>query len=131
MRLLLDTEIWLWSLSEPERMSDEARRALEDVDNKLYLSAASSWEISIKAALGKLPLPDVPARFISSRMARMGVLGLAIEHAHTWRVYDLPAHHKDPFDRLIVAQAIVEDITVVSADGQFRKYAVKLLWGGR
>ncbi len=131
MRLLLDTEVWLWSLTAPERMSDEARDALEDASNELYLSAASSWEISIKAALGKLPLPDAPARFVSSRMAQMGVRGLAVEHPHAWRVYDLPAHHKDPFDRLLIAQAQVEDLTIVSADPQFRNYPVKLLWGGR
>lgn len=131
MRLLLDTEIWLWSLTTPERMSDEARDALEDAANEQYLSAASSWEISIKAALGKLPLPDAPARFVPSRMARMGVHGLAVEHPHAWRVYDLPPHHKDPFDRLLIAQALVEDLTIVSADLQFRNYAVKLMWGGR
>ena len=130
MRLLLDTEIWLWSLTTPERMSDGARDALEDAANELCLSAVSAWEISIKAALGKLALPDAPARYIPSRMAQMGVQGLAVEHPHAWRVYDLPVHHKDPFDRLLIAQALVEDMTVVSADPQFRNYTVKLLWGG-
>ena len=61
----------------------------------------------------------------------MGVVGLPVEHPHAWRVYDLPSHHKDPFDRLLVAQALVEDLTIVSADPQFRSYPVKLLWGGR
>lgn len=69
MRLLLDTEIWLWSLTAPERLSDNARRALEDAANDLFLSAASSWEISIMVARGLLPLPDTPARYVPSRMA--------------------------------------------------------------
>ena len=131
MRLLLDTEIWLWSLTAPERMSDDARLAVEDSANDLFLSAASAWEISIKASIGKLPLPDVPARYIPSRMAQTGVFGLAVEHAHACRVYDLPAHHRDLFDRLLVAQAQVENMTMVSADLQLRSYAVNLLWGGR
>lgn len=131
MKLLLDTEIWLWSLTAPERMNDVARLALEDPSHDLFLSAASAWEVCIKAALGKLPLPEHPSRYIPSRMAHMGVEGLAVEHAHTWRVYDLPLNHKDPFDRLLIAQAQAEDMTLVSADPQFRSYAVKLLWGGQ
>ena len=131
MRLLLDTGVWLWSLTEPERLNDEARAALEDASNELLLSAASAWEISIKAALGRLPLPEPPSRYIPGRMARTGVTGLAVEHAHAWRVYDLPVHHKDPFDRLLVAQAQAEGLTVVTADARFRSYEVTLLWAGR
>ncbi len=130
MRILLDTEAWLWSLTEPERLNAKARTLIADRANTLYLSAASSWEIAIKSALGKLPLPESPVTYIPSRMAAQGINSLPIEHAHALRIYDLPAHHRDPFDRLIIAQSQIENLPVMTADRIFKDYAVSLVWCG-
>jgi len=102
MRFLLDTQCWLWMQAEPDRFSPETRKLLLDPSNELFLSAASSWEIAIKYALGKLPLPEPPSTYVPSRMQSSGVIGLAIEHAHALHVESLPSHHRDPFDRLLV-----------------------------
>jgi PIN domain nuclease of toxin-antitoxin system len=99
---------------------------LEDPANEIFFSAASSWEIAIKYALGKLPLPEPPRRYVPSRMATSGSRGLAVEHAHTLRVAELPRHHRDPFDRLLVAQAQVEKLVVVTVDRQFEPYDIQV-----
>src|SRR5215813_13945607 len=108
MRILLDTQIWLWLCKSPERVSKRTLRQLEDERNELLLSAASVWEIAIKYALGKLPLPSPPARYVPSRMASTRTTSLAVDQAHALRVATLPPHHRDPFDRILVAQALVE-----------------------
>ncbi len=121
MNLLLDTQIFLWMNFELVRLS-AIRAMLEDNSNKLLLSAASSWEIAIKYGLGKLWLPEPPSSYVPSRMALGGVTGLAIEHSHTLAVADLPEHHRDPFDRLLVAQAKVANLRIVSSDDVFANY---------
>ena len=126
MRLLVDTHVWLWLQVAPERLGD-ALRECEDPANQLLLSAASSWEIAIKWALGKLPLPEPPATYVPDRIVSSGVTPLAVEHAHTLAVADLPAHHHDPFDRLLVAQAQTEGATLLTADPQLDSYEVDLL----
>ena len=100
---------------------------LEDPGNTLYLSAASVWEIVIKHAAGRLRLPAPPDAFIPSWMARDGFTGLAIEHAHVLQVANLPPHHRDPFDRILVAQAQVERLPVMTADAQFDAYPVSVI----
>ena len=129
MKILLDTQIFLWALTAPARLGQNAQSLLRRKENQLYLSAASSWEISIKAALGKLPLPEPPDTYISSRMANLKILPLTIKHHHTFKVYTLPLHHRDPFDRILIAQAQTESLYLMSADGQFKRYEVDLLWG--
>jgi PIN domain nuclease of toxin-antitoxin system len=126
VRFLVDTRCWLWLQASPERLAPEVLSLLESSSNDLVLSAASSWEISIKYALGKLPLPEPPSRYIPSRMASSGSSGLAVEHAHAIRVAELPPHHRDPFDRLLVAQAQIEKLVLLTADRQFESYDVKL-----
>jgi PIN domain nuclease of toxin-antitoxin system len=126
VRFLVDTHCWLWLQASPERLAPEVLSLLESSSNDLVLSAASSWEISIKYALGKLPLPEPPSRYIPSRMASSGSSGLAVEHAHAIRVAELPPHHRDPFDRLLVAQAQIEKLVLLTADRQFESYDVKL-----
>ena len=128
MRLLLDTHCWLWMLAAPERFSASALALLEDRRNELLLSAASSWEIAIKYALGRLPLPAPPAEYVPQRMRSSGVLALAVEHAHALRVAALPPHHADPFDRLLVAQAILEGLPILTVDRQLEAYGVELVW---
>ena len=126
MKLLLDTHVWLWLQASPDRIEPGTLTQLEDVSNELLLSAASSWEIAIKYALGKLPLPLPPEEFVPGRMERSQVRGLPIEHRHALHVATLPAHHRDPFDRLLIAQAQLEGLPVVTADRQFEEYEVEV-----
>jgi len=126
MRFLVDTQCWLWLQASPERLLPEVVSLLEDPANDLLLSAASSWEVAIKYALGKLPLPEPPARYVPARMAASGTRGLAVEHAHALRVAELPTHHRDPFDRLLIAQAQIEKLVLVTVDRQFERYEVRI-----
>lgn len=127
MRVLLDTHCWLWMLVEPERFAPATVELLENEETVLYLSAASSWEIAIKYALGKLRLPDPPPEFVPDRMLASGVTGLPIQHRHALAVATLPLIHRDPFDRLLVAQAIVEDLPILTADAGLARYDVEIL----
>lgn len=124
MRVLLDTECWLWMALTPERLSASSRALVESTANELYLSAASAWEIAIKHALGKLRLPEAPAQYVPARMPLLRTSPLSVEHAHALRVSILPPHHRDPFDRLLIAQAQVEDLPVLTADRVFSRYDV-------
>lgn len=126
MKLLLDTQCWLWMLVSPGKFRDETRAMLADTSTELLLSAASAWEISIKYALGKLPLPGPPTEYVLSRMASSGTSGLPVEHVHALHVAELPPHHRDPFDRLLIAQARIEEIPILSADEAFTLYDVDL-----
>jgi len=128
MNLLLDTQAWLWMQVEPERFSPEARSQLEDLGNDLLLSAASSWEIAIRFALGRLPLPVPPSEYVPSRLESSGVTPLRIEHGHALMVAELPLHHRDPFDRLLIAQAKAEGVTILTADRAFEPYEVPVIW---
>jgi PIN domain nuclease of toxin-antitoxin system len=130
VRILLDTQCWLWMQAAPERLSAAAREMIEDPEPQLLLSAASSWEIAIKFALGKLDLPLPPAEYVPSRMASSGVEGLPVDHSHALEVAALPDHHRDPFDRLLVAQARVEKLSILTADRQLEAYEVDLIWAG-
>jgi len=127
VRVLLDTQCWLWMQAEPDRFRSETRKLLLDPSNELFLSAASSWEIAIKYALGKLPLPEPPSTYVPSRMQSSGVIGLAIEHAHALHVESLPPHHRDPFDRLLVAQAQLEALPIMTADHVLASYSVTIV----
>ncbi len=127
MRILLDTQCWLWMVAASDRFDASTRQLLLDEDNDLILSAASSWEIAIKYALGKLPLPSAPADYVPSRMIATGVSGLPVEHRHALQVSRLPLLHGDPFDRLLVAQAQIERLTLLTADRQLEGYDVELL----
>ncbi len=127
MTLLLDTQVWLWMQVSPERIISDVRDRLADGDVGLLLSAASSWEIAIKHALGKLALPEHPRDYVPSRMRSGTVTGLPVSHAHALQVATLPPHHRDPFDRLLVAQAQLEGLTLVTADRVLERYDVPLL----
>lgn len=124
MKILLDTHVWLWWLSEPERLPGAIREALEDGENPLYLSVLTSWEIAIKYATGKLPLPEPPLVFVEKRLQRDGLQTLHIEHRHALAVAQLPMHHHDPFDRLLIAQARDESMVLATVDAKIKAYEV-------
>ncbi|SON60207.1 hypothetical protein MSIMFI_01701 [Mycobacterium simulans] len=126
-RYLVDTHVWLWIQSEPDRLRDETRAIVADVRNNVLFSAASAWEIAIKYRLGKLALPEAPASYVPDRMRRSGTAALPVEHAHVLRTAELPDHHRDPFDRVLVAQAQLLDLTVVTADDQLSAYDVAVV----
>ncbi|HXU46002.1 MAG TPA: type II toxin-antitoxin system VapC family toxin [Thermoanaerobaculia bacterium] len=128
MRILLDTHCWLWMQADSKRLSQPTRALLQDPDNQLFLSAASSWEIAIKYALGKLPLPLPPVEYVLSRMETSGTTPLPVQHSHALHVGSLPHHHADPFDRLLIAQAQLENLELLTVDRQFEAYEVGLLW---
>ena len=128
MLLLLDTHTWLWWQSEPSRLGERCRSVLTDPDQTLLFSAASSWEIAIKFALKKLTLPEAPDQFVPKRLAQASITPLPVEHAHALHVFGLPYHHRDPFDRLLIAQAQLEGATLATADPRFLLYDVDVLW---
>lgn len=113
--------------ASPERLSATARAIVEDAANELLLSSASAWEIAIEHALGRLQLPEAPGDDVPTRMASLGSRPLPIEHAHALGVSTLPALHRDPFDRLLVAQATVERIPILTADPMFGRYGVSVV----
>ena len=125
-RYLIDTHVWLWLQSAPSRLASQLLDQLSDDSNDLLLSAASSWEISIKYGLGKLPLPEPPHLYVPDRMRRSGTAALAVEHMHALGVDELPALHRDPFDRLLIAQARYLGLTLVTADPQIARYDVEV-----
>jgi len=130
MKYLLDSVIWVWSISAVERINSAGREILENGREEIYFSAASSWELSIKMRLGKLVLPGPPAQCIPEFMAKQGLRPLPVTHLHAVKVYDLPLHHQDPFDRLLIAQAIAEEMTILTSDRDFGKYPVEVVWCG-
>ena len=130
MRLLLDTHVFLWLLAEPDRLGGHIG-SLEDPSNELLLSAASSWEIAIKTQLGRLHLPEDPRRYVPDRMRAIGAEPLPIEHNHALAVSELPPLHRDPFDRILVAQARGLRLTIVTADVNIARYEVETLLVGR
>ncbi len=131
MKYLLDTSVWLWSLWEPERISRRGRAVLADLSHGVFLSAVTSWEVALKSRAGKLSLPEAPGTYVPRRMADQGLRPLPVSHQHALAVFGLPDHHRDPFDRLLIVQANLEDMILVTADRMIEKYAVQLLWVGR
>lgn len=123
MNLLLDTHVLIWILSNEEKLSAAARRAAADPGNEVFVSAVTAWEIAIKRGLGKLRAPDNYLEAL--RLYRFTPLDITSEHALA--VEDLPRHHDDPFDRLLIAQSQLEKLTLVSGDERFSKYDVRLL----
>ena len=126
-RILLDTHAWLWMNSSPERFSEPARELLSDAESVLLLSAASIWEIAIKTAGGKLDLPEPPERYIVARLAANQIDALPIRPLHAIRAAGLPMHHRDPFDRMLVAQAQLEGLELMTHDVVMRRYEVEIL----
>jgi len=127
VRIILDTQCWLWMQADPARLSARSRKLIVEPANELLLSVASIWEIAIKTGLGKLELPAPVDEYVTSRMAEHGVRSLSIEQAHALRVASLPPHHRDPFDRILIAQAQVENLPLLTSDRTLRAYDLKVI----
>ncbi len=128
MNLLLDTQALLWFLLDDPRLSDNARRNITSTDGFIFVSTASLWEIAIKISIGKYALPEPFEVFWDRQFLTNDFTLLVISVSQTARVADLPFHHRDPFDRLIIAQSLVEEIPVVSSDAMFDRYGVDRIW---
>jgi PIN domain nuclease of toxin-antitoxin system len=127
MRLLLDTSVWLWMIADDRRLTDEVRAALEDSSSEIYLSAAALWELAIKTSAGRVRYSGSPSVQIPIHLERSGVYPLPVTADHAIAAADLPMHHRDPFDRMMVAQARVEELTLATADRRLEAYGVPLL----
>ena len=127
MKLLLDTHVLLWALADPDRLSEAARRAVADGEHDVVVSAATVWEIAIKHSLGKLVLPGPVDSWLLDAVEELDARWLAIEAADAAAVARLPTHHRDPFDRMLVAQA-QRGFTLVTHDRAFAAYPISVLW---
>jgi PIN domain nuclease of toxin-antitoxin system len=128
VNILLDTHVFIWSTGNPERLSQRVTNLLTDTSNTWMLSIASVWEIQIKLQLGKLNLNSSLPVLIENQQRVNNLQLLPIELAHIWGLTNLPNHHRDPFDRLLIAQVIVEQIPIVSIDSVFDNYPIQRFW---
>jgi PIN domain nuclease of toxin-antitoxin system len=128
MKLLLDTHAFLWWIGDDPRLSGPAREAIADPGNDVSFSVASAWELAIKTGLGRFEPDGDLGPFLEEQIRRNAFRLLPVNLEHAVSVSSLPANHRDPFDRLLVAQAVVEDMTLVSRDPQLRKYDAPILW---
>lgn len=128
MRILLDTHALLWWLEDSPRLSTRARELMARGGNELLWSAASSWELAIKASLGRIRTPAPVGRFVGRVVREEALSVLPIQQSHALRVAELPLHHRDPFDRLLVAQAQLERVPLLSVDEDLARYEVEVLW---
>ena len=128
MQVLLDTHAFLWWIDNDRRLSPQARTVMGEGSNRLFFSAASSWEMAIKARLGKLRVPGDLATFLTDHLVRNNVMTLSIHLSHTLQVYTLPDLHRDPFDRLLVAQSQLEQLPILTTDPLIKQYTVQTIW---
>jgi PIN domain nuclease of toxin-antitoxin system len=128
MKLLLDTHSFLWMITDDPALSAAARDAITTTENEVWLSAASAWEIAIKYGLGKLPLPEEPDRYVPRMRERSGVDLLPIGEPEVCQLHRLPLIHRDPFDRVLVAQANCHGMVIVTDDPVVCRYPVQTLW---
>ena len=128
MRLLLDTHSFIWLSTEPKKLSQKAYDYLADSSNTIILSVISTWEMQIKIQIGKLDVGKPLTEIITEQQTENGIQILPIDLAHTLKISELPLHHNDPFNRLLIAQSLVENIPILSKDAVFQKYDAEVLW---
>ncbi|MGB4690751.1 MAG: type II toxin-antitoxin system VapC family toxin [Atribacterales bacterium] len=128
MKALLDTHVFLWWITDDQRLSSRVREIIADGTNEILFSAASGWEIAIKTRLGRLQLPDDPEIFIPEQLELNAIEVLPVQIGHALHVYQLPSHHRDPFDHLLIAQAQLEKLPILTADPQISRYPVEVIW---
>jgi PIN domain nuclease of toxin-antitoxin system len=127
MKLLLDTHAFLWYISNDPRLPQHAYDAIRDKSNEVYLSVVSVWEILVKHQIGKLPLPAPADEFIEARRSAHRIEDLSLDRQAVSHLLSLPMHHRDPFDRMLICQALNDDLTIVTTDEWFNRYAAKIL----
>lgn len=128
MKAIMDTQAFLWWIMDDQRLSPPARSVIADGSNELYLSVASVWEIVIKVRIGRLKLSDKPEILIPEHLVKNSFESLDINIRHVLNIANLPEYHKDPFDRIIISQSIIEDFNIITSDREFSKYKVKIIW---
>ena len=128
MRILLDTHAMLWWLADDPRLSRPAREIIADGKNRLLWSMASSWEIAVKVGVGKLEIDRPLTRLFADLVSEQGVELVSVNHDHCVRLGELPLHHRDPFDRMLVVQALEADVPLLSADSKLEPYDVEVIW---
>ena len=129
--ILIDTHCWIWAMGTPEMLNRSAAELLLERENAFLFSAVSALEIAIKSALGKLKLPDAADKYVRSRLEAAAMKSLPVYLQHALRVGELPLHHRDPFDRLLVAQAQIENLPIMTADPAIAQYDVDVIWAGK
>lgn len=128
MKLLLDTCTFLWIITDASELSSKARELFIEPANEAFLSAVSTWEISVKHALGRLPLPESPSRFIPAQREKHGIDPLPLEEEATLYLPALPGYHRDPFDRMLVCQAMVHGMVILTPDALITQYPIRSTW---
>lgn len=127
MKVLLDTHVFVWAIAYPERLSPRAKKVIENSQNEVLLSVASVWEMTIKLSLGKLTIPAPAIPFVQKQLVAQRIGMLAIQLSHLERLEKLPLYHRDPFDRLLVAQCVEEDASLITVDDKLQLYPVKVI----
>jgi PIN domain nuclease of toxin-antitoxin system len=128
MKILLDTHAWLWWITNNKKLSQRAHEIIASGSNELFLSVASLWEVLSKVQIGKLPFPIPAGPYVREQLTRNGVRLLSISLDHVLRLEHLPLHHRDPFDRILVAQSLEEELPILTADPLFKDYSATLIW---
>ena len=128
MKLLLDTCTFLWAIEGGRELSTAVKQKLVDPDHEVFLSAVSAWEIAIKHVLGRLPLPEPPERYVPAQRNARGIIALPLDEEAALQLARLPALHRDPFDRMLVCQALAGGLTLVTPDPEIARYPVRILW---
>lgn len=128
MKALIDTHVFLWWITDDSRISNRAIEFMTEGSNDLFFSSASCWEIAIKSDLGRIELPDKPESFITSQLNVNGIEPLPIYLRHALNIVNLPGIHKDPFDRMLISQAQLEELPIISSDKIIKKYDIEVIW---
>jgi PIN domain nuclease of toxin-antitoxin system len=128
VNLIVDTQVFLWWIVDDRALSGRARDLMRDAGNTLFLSAVSAWEIAIKIALGRLEISGEPSLVVPEQMAANSIEPLPVQISHALQVYSLPPHHRDPFDRMLVAQSQIEGLPIITPDARIGDYDVEVIW---
>jgi PIN domain nuclease of toxin-antitoxin system len=128
VKILLDTCAFLWLVSDAKELSDQAKELFQNTDNAVYLSSVSVWEIVVKNKLGKLPLPDAPEQFINEQCEKHFIENISLDNKSIFHLTELPSYHRDPFDRMLICQAIEHNFTLLTSDELIIQYPVKTAW---
>lgn len=128
MTYLIDTHVFIWWLQDNRELSERSRNIMSNAANEIFLSIASLWEISIKLSIGKLKINDYSTAYIEKQLVSNDIQLLPIKLSHTVNLHSMPNHHKDPFDRMIISQALEENLAIITKDNQFENYNIEVIW---